>query len=135
MLSPTAHRTQAYVQANVQWQRNIKTKLTLWRALPLKIVGSSHPTQSTNKGNGMYPSYTSKKQGGEPSEEAQDTSSTSQPDHHNTTQLSSTTTSCVGQRLLGTHLKIGGTLNDQRDQIIVATSLKTKYRQQDRWDL
>src|SRR6266702_5870047 len=128
MLSPTAHRTQAYVQANVQWQRNIKTKLTLWRALPLKIAGSSHPTHSKDEGNETYPSYTSKKQGGELSEEVQGTSSTSQPDHHNTTQLSSTTTSCVGQRLLGTHLKIGGTFNDQQDQIIAATSLKTKYR-------
>src|SRR6266702_280505 len=135
MLSPTAHRTQAYVKADVQWQRNIKTKLTLWRALPLKIVGSSHPTHSKNEGKETYPSYTLKKQGGEPSEEAPGTLSTSQLDQRNTTQLSSTTTSCVGQRLLGTHLSIGGTSNDQQDQTTVVTSLKTKYKQQDRWDL
>jgi len=85
-----------------------------------------------NEENETYLSYTSKKQGGGLSEEAQGISSISQPDHHNITQLSSTTTSCVGQKLLGTPLKIGGTSKGQQDQIIAATSLKTKYEQQDK---
>ena len=80
----------------------------------------------------MYLSYTLKKQGGGLLEEAQGTSSISQPDHHNTTQLSSTTTSCVGQKLLGTPLKTGGTSKGQQGQIIAATSSKTKYGQQDK---
>ena len=83
----------------------------------------------------MYPSYTLKKRGGEPSEETQGILSISQPDHHNTTPLSSTTILCVGQRSLGTPLRIGGTLIDQQDQTTAVTSLKTKYKQQDRWDL
>src|SRR6266702_93725 len=101
----------------------------------LLMTGFSHPTHSKNEENETYPLYISNKQGGEPSEEVQGISSISQPDHRNTTQLSSTTTSCVGQRLLGTPLKTGGTLKGQWDQITIVTSLKTKYRQQDRWDL
>ncbi len=58
----------------------------------------------------MYPSYTSKLQGGELSMEVQDILSTSQQDHHNTTPLSLTTTLCVGRKLLGMPLRIGGTL-------------------------
>jgi len=85
-----------------------------------------------NEENETYPSYTSKKQGGGLLEEAQDISSISQPDQHNTTQLSSTTTSFAGQKLLGTPLKTGGTSKGQQDQIIVATSSKTKYEQQDK---
>ncbi len=79
-------------------------------------------------------SHISRKQGGEPFEEIQGILSISQQDHPSTTQLSSTMTLCVGQRLLGMPLKEGGMLNDQQDQIIVATYLKTKYEQQDRLD-
>src|SRR6266702_863889 len=94
----------AQVKADVQWQCNIKTKLSLWCALPLKIAGSSHPTQSNNEENESYLSYISKKQGGEPFEEAQGILSISQPDHRNITLSNSTTTSCVGRRSLGTPL-------------------------------
>ncbi len=80
----------------------------------------------------MYLSYTSKKQGGEPLEEAWDILSTSPQDHCSTTQLSSTTTSCVGLRLLETPLKTGGTLKDQLDLIIAAIYLRTKCKLQDK---
>src|SRR6266702_5830686 len=119
--------------ANVQWQRNIKTKLlSLWHTSLPENVGSSHPTPFRKEENETYLLYISKQHGGEPFEEVPDTLSTSPQDLRNITQLSSTTTSCAGQRLLGTHLKTGGTSKDQQDQIIGATSLRTKYGQQDK---
>ncbi len=78
----------------------------------------------------MYPSYTSKKQGGELSEEALGISSISQPDHRNITLLSLTITLCVGPRSLGMHLKIGGTLKGQQDPIISVIYSKMKYELQ-----
>ena len=80
----------------------------------------------------MYPSYISKKQGGEPSKEAQGISLITQQDNHSITPLSLTTTSCVGPRSLGTPLRIGGTSKDQQDQTTGATYSKMKYEQQDK---
>src|SRR6266702_6353736 len=120
-------------KSRLTFSGNITLRPSLpWRALPPEIAGSSHPIQSKNEEDEMYLSYISRKQGGETFAEVQDISSISQPDHRNTTQLSSTTTSCVGQRLLGTPLKIGGTLTDQQDQTTAVTSSKTKYEPQDR---
>ncbi len=80
----------------------------------------------------MYPLYTSKRQGGEPLEEAQGILSISQQDHRNITLLSLTTTLCVGLRSLGMPLRTGGMWTDQQDQTTGVTYSKTKYRQQDK---
>ncbi|SRR6266702_351693 len=104
------------------------SSLSLWRALLLGNAGASHPIQSRNEENGTYPSYISKQQGGEPSEEAQGILSISQQDRHSITPLSLTTILCAGPRLLGTPLKIGGTSKDPQDQTTGLTYSKTKYR-------
>src|SRR6266571_1644847 len=106
--------------------------LTSWRALLPKNVGSSHPIHSKKEENEMYLLYISKQHSGEPSEGTPDTLSTSPQDLHSITQLSSTITSCVRQKLLGTHLKTGGTSKDQQNQTIGVISSKTKYEQQDK---
>ncbi len=80
----------------------------------------------------MYPSYTSKRPGGEPSEEALGILLISQHDPHSTTPLSLTITLCVGLRLLGTLLKTGGMSKDQQDLTIAVIYLKTKYKLQDK---
>ena len=74
----------------------------------------------------MYQSYTSKKQGGEPSEEALGISSTYPRDPVNTTQLSSIISTCVGVKSLGTHPRTCGTLLGQQDQTTGVTYSKTK---------
>src|SRR6266702_439849 len=106
--------------------------LTSWRALLPENVGSSHPIHSKKEENETYLLYISRQHSGEPFEGAPGTLSTSPQGLHSITQLSSTTTSCVGQRLLGTHLKTGGTSKDQQDQIIGAISSKMKYEWQDK---
>ena len=59
----------------------------LWCTLPPENAGPSHLIQLKKEGTVMYPLSTSKKPGGELSEEALDTSSTSLQDQHNTTQF------------------------------------------------